>query len=418
MMLLSRNFFLLWHGQVISQLGSQAFLIAAAFFTLDVTGSTTVMSAVMIASTVPLVLLAPIGGAVADRYSRRTLVIVTDLLRALALAVLALFIVVDHRYGTRHVAVLLGIAMFNGAMSAFFTPAVQAFIPDLIDRDRLPAANSAVQFSTQASVLIGQSAGGLLYLRWGAAGLLLFDAVSFAYAAFATSCIPRTGESPHQPLDVRSSLRRYRIEITEGVTHLREHAGMVSTLVTFAAVNFFFMPVFVLLPPYVRAALHAGPDWYGFLLASSSGGALAGAFTMATFKGRRFRYATILPVCIGAIAGCVIVLSATSTGGIALAALFTVGFFAAATNVTVITMFQAAPPEVRGRVMSLVVAVSSAAVPLGLALGGLLGDLWPDALRTVYAACGGALALLTVIATRSVSVAERTEAARHGSRPT
>jgi len=168
--LFARSFVLLWHEQIVSQLGNQAFLIATAYFALDTTGSTTVVGAVMMASTVPLVLLSPIGGTIADHHSRRRLLIATDLLRALAVGGLAVFVLSHREVATTHSALLIATATFNGVMAALFTPAVQAMIPDLVPEDRLASANSLSQFSGQAAILVGQAVGASCTCNWAPPG--------------------------------------------------------------------------------------------------------------------------------------------------------------------------------------------------------------------------------------------------------
>jgi MFS family permease len=401
MVLFSRSFFLLWQGQLVSQLGNQAFLIATAYDTFEKTGSTTLVGAVMMASTVPLAVLGPLGGTVADRHSRRAILIVTDLLRALAVGAVGMLLLWRPDVTADQIGLLILVAAFNGTMAAMFSPAVQAIIPDLVPSGRLASANSVSQLSTQATILAGQALGGVLYLRWGAAWLLLVDAFSFAYGALATSFIPADRKASEQRVSLWFAIRRYVVETHEGIVYVRRRRGMIPVLVVFAGVNFLFMPVFVLLPLYVRSVLDRGPDWYGFLLAGSAAGALCGAALASVVLTRVRAYTRLLAACVGGIASCVLALAATNAGSVVLAIFVTIGLLSSVINVTVITVFQSAvPTEVRGRVMALVVALSTAAVPIGMGLGGVLGDLWRGSLASVFATCGGAIAILIAVGAR------------------
>jgi MFS transporter, DHA3 family, macrolide efflux protein len=129
MALFSRGFILLWQGQLVSQLGNQAFLIAATYFVLDKTGSTTLVGTVLMASAVPLAVLGPLGGMIADRHSRRAILIVTDLLRGVAMGGLGLLLLWRPGAETVHLPLIVVVAAFNGIMAALFTCAVQAIIP-------------------------------------------------------------------------------------------------------------------------------------------------------------------------------------------------------------------------------------------------------------------------------------------------
>jgi MFS family permease len=396
----SRGFILLWQGQLVSQFGNQAFFIATTYFTLEETGSTTLVGMVMMASTVPLAVLGPLGGAVADRHSRRSILIVADLLRALAVGGLGVFVLWHPEVRSFHVVLFIAVAGINGVMEALFTPAVQAIIPDLVPNDRLAAANAASQLSSQASVLTGQAIGGVLYLIFGAAGLLLIDALSFGYAGLATWFIPRDRKPAPPGVGLGFTMRRCVVDTREGLAYIKRQRGMIPVLVVFAGVNFLFMPVFVLLPLYVRSVLGAGADWYGFLLAGAGGGALCGA-SLAGLLGKVRAVSALVGVCVAGIACSVLVLATTSRGTFALPALVAIGVFSSLINVTVITRLQlAVPTELRGRVMALVVAVSTAAVPVGMGLGGVMGDLWRDSLGFVFGACGAAIAVLAAMSVR------------------
>jgi DHA3 family macrolide efflux protein-like MFS transporter len=393
----SRGFILLWQGQLVSQLGNQAFLIAATYFALEKTGSTTLVGAVMMASTVPLVLLGPFGGTIADRHSRRAILIVTDLLRGLAVGALGLVLLWRPDAATIHMLLLVLVAIFSGIMAALFAPAVQAIVPDLVQNDRLASANSVSQVTSQAAILVGQAAGGVLYLSSGAAWLLLLDALSFGYAALATWFIPADRVPPQRRVSTWLVMRQYVVETQQGMAYVRRR-GIMVLLVVFASVNFLFMPVFVLLPLYVRSILGGGPDWYGFLLAGSGGGALFGAGFAGLLLTKVRAHNTLLRACVGGVGCCVVALAVTNAAAVALPLFVAIGVFSSVINVAVITTFQSAvPTEIRGRVMALVVAVSTAAVPIGMGLGGVMGDLWRESLAAVFAACGGAIVLLGVL---------------------
>jgi predicted MFS family arabinose efflux permease len=176
---------------------------------------------------------------------------------------------------------------------------------------------------------------------------------------------------------------------------------MAAVLVLFAGVNCLFMPVFVLLPFYVRDILGRGPEWYGFLLAGSGAGALLGSIAAGVWLTRAPAGVRVIRVCVGGIAGCVLLVAMTPLPSLALAAFIGVGAMSSIVNVTVMTAFQSAvPSDLRGRVMSLVIAVSTAAVPIGMALGGVMGDLWRGSLPLVFAGCGIAIAMLTGLSWR------------------
>ena len=395
MALFTRNFVLLWHGQLVSRLGSQAFLIATTFYVLEVTGSATLVAGVMMAGTIPLVIVGPIGGTVADRHSRRSILVWADFLRAIAIGGLALALLWQPDLAPRHIVLIIAVAAFNGILSALFAPAFQALVPDLVPNDRLAAANSINQMSTQASTLLGQALGGVLYAAWGPAVLLLFDAISFAYAGTAAWLLPAGRPVSRASTSLRMAFERYAADTRAGMAYVWRRTGMTAALCIFAAVNCLFMPAFVLLPLYARDVLGAGPEWYGFLLSGSGVGALVGSVAAGVVLRRVRARAALLRVCLGGVAAGVLLLGASASAWLALAAFVAIGALSSIINVTVITAFQSAvPSEVRGRVLALVIALSTAAVPIGMALGGVLGDRWRSSLHLVFGGSGVAIAIV------------------------
>jgi predicted MFS family arabinose efflux permease len=390
-----RSFILLWQGQMVSQIGNQAFLIAATLFTLERTGSSTLVGAVLMASTIPLGVIGPAGGTVADRHSRRTIMIVTDILRAAAVGTLAVVLVVSG-HGMQQVMALIAVSAFCGVLSALFTPAVHALIPDLVPAARLASANSLIQASSQTAILIGQALGGIVYVRWGAAVLLSFDALSYAYGALATFLIDEKRQPVKpQKMPFMEAIRSYAAGTREGLSYVRAQHGMGSLVILFAGVNFLFMPVFVLLPLYVRNVLQAGPEWYGFALAASGAGALIGSAAGGTILGNAAAKPILPRAGAAVIAGLVLLLARASSPAAALAIFAGIGVVSSVINIAVMTTLQStASPEIRGRVVSLIVAVSTAAVPLGMAVGGIAGDLWPSSIHWIYAGCGLAIGAL------------------------
>jgi MFS transporter, DHA3 family, macrolide efflux protein len=395
----NRHFVLLWQGQLVSQLGNQAYLIAATYLMLDGTGSASLVALVMMASTVPLAIIGPIGGTVADRHSRRTILVTTDLARAVIIGSIGVYLLFAPVVTSFHVALLVCGAALSGIMGALFAPAAQAIVPDLVRGERLASANAVMQISSQTCMLVGQALGGVLYVTWGAAALLLFDAASFVYGGLSTWFIPADRRVVREAnTSLRDVLAGYLRDTREGLMYVRGQHGMIALLATFAGVNVLFMPIFVLLPVYVRDVLGSGPEWYGFLLAGSGMGALVGSAVAGMLLPKARDMSRLLAFGVAGVSGSVLVIAATTHAWIALTAFMTIGALSSTINVTVITMFQAATPTaVRGRVMSLVIALSTAAAPLGMAAGGLIGDAWRESIPLVFAGCGIAIAALMMV---------------------
>src|SRR5262249_5747182 len=160
--LINRNFLLLWQGQVVSQLGNQAFALASAFWLMEATGSASLMGLLLAVSSLSVVLLAPFGGAVADRLSRVRILVACDLVCGVAWRRLPFALLSAPLPAGPLAAMLFGVPLVCGLMNPFSQPAFAAVIPDLVPADRLVSANSLYMFSFQVLQLVGQGAGGVL----------------------------------------------------------------------------------------------------------------------------------------------------------------------------------------------------------------------------------------------------------------
>lgn len=395
--LMGRNFFLLWTGQTVSQLGSQAFALAMMFWTMKATGSASLMGLLMTCSMLPGVLLGPFGGTFADRHSRVRIIVIGDLLAGsgvLATA-LALWLRPDD---TRLILTLLfAVSVLLGVVRAFFQPAVAAAIPDLVEKEKLAAANSLSQFSVQASILAGQAVGGVLYTAIGAPLLFLVDALSYLFAGGCSALIPRDRPPVAERTGEAHPFRLFLRETAEGFRFVWGQKGLRDFMLTVSLVNFLAMPGTVLFPFYVELYLKAGLEWYGFLLAAVSAGAIAGFILSATLQlgGRRRAFAVLAAMVLYAVFfGS---LAFIRLPFLALAAVFLGGLTVGVINVHLVTLTQTATPgEMRGRVMGLLGTLSGGLMPLGMVLGGIVGDLTGKNFPAIVLVSAGIALLVTI----------------------
>lgn len=404
----NRNFVLLWQGQMISQLGNQAFAIAMMFWLMRATGSASLMGGIMFAAMMPGVFFGPFGGTFADRHSRIRIVVVSDLLSGAAVLALA-FALFDPRVDALEpmavrfvIGLMFGVAFLLGILRSFFQPAIGAAIPDLVPKEKIPGANSLNQFAVQASSLVGQALGGLLYQVLGAAVLYAIDGVSFLYAGICAAFIRAPmRQAPRKPTTDRP-FRQFMGETREGFRYLWQNAGIRDFTMIASLVNFLGSPIMVLFPFYVELYLKEDARWYGFLVAAIGAGSIAG-FVMAgtvrlTGESRRwaiFSAMLLAPFCFG-------ILGFIRNPYAALVVVFLGGAALGIINVYLMSMIQlATPDEVRGRVLGLLVWLAAGLMPLGMLLGGFVGDLTGKNVPLIFGVCGGtALAVSFVLGLR------------------
>jgi MFS family permease len=377
-------------GQTVSQFGNQAYTIAMVFWTMKATGSASLMGLLMTLSSLPGVLLGPFGGTFADRHSRIRIAIVCDVLAGLAVIAPATALWLRPQATSLVISLLFVAAILLGVIRAFFMPAIAAAIPELVPRERLAAANSLNQLSIQSSVFLGQAAGGILYNLLGPPLLFLLDGFSYFFAAGCEGFIPRDQPRPRKPPTDGHPFRHFARETAEGFRYVWSRTGMRDFMLLVSLVNFLAMPIMVLFPFYVDRYLKAGAQWYGFLTAAISIGTVAGFILAGTLKlkgaarARGIQTAMILyPIFFSALA-------VVRTPVVALVVVFLGGITVGLINVYLATMIQGSTPtEMRGRVMALLGTLSGGLIPLGMALGGVVGDLTGKNVPLVVLLCCG-----------------------------
>lgn len=399
----NRDFFLLWQGQTVSQLGNQAFLIAMAFWVKEATGSATLMGLLMTVSSLPSVLLAPFGGTFADRHSRVKIIIGCDILAGLA--TLGFGLVMFFGAPTSVLLPLLfGVTALSGIIRAFFMPAIQSLIPDLVPAERLSAANSLNQFSVQTSVFAGQAVGGVLYRVLGAPLLFIVDGVSFLFSGVSEMFITDSWKTPEEPPASKGSpFSRFMGQTMEGLRYVWGRTGMRDFVFVACLLNFLGMPMFVLLPFYVDQSLGKGADWYGYLLAAMSVGSIAGFLLAGSLRlqGGVRGWALVAGLALGPLF--LAAIGFVDNPWVALALAFASGLSLGVVNIYLVTLLQSSTPkEMRGRVLGLLATFGGGLIPLGSALGGWLGDLTGKNVPLIFGGFGALSLLVTLaLATRS-----------------
>lgn len=397
--LMNRDFILLWQGQFVSQLGNQAFALAMMYWLMETTGSASLMGLLMMVSLLPGVVLGPFGGALVDRHSRLGIIIISDLVRGVAVLLLAVAAFASPPDSRLIVGLLFTVGLLGGLVNAAFQPAIAAAIPELVPSEKLAAANAMNQFSLQASMLLGQALGGLLYGLLGAAKLFFIDGATFLFAAVSSYFIRLPAKAPGQKATAWHVLAAYGRDTADGIRYARSRSGMSSFLLVAAGINFFAMPIIVLLPFYAADRLSRDSAWYGFLLAALGAGSLLGYLLVGSISIAARRRPWIITSALLATALLLATAGAIRNPFLALALFVCVGICMGAVNIFVLTLIQiTTPDEMRGRTTALAIALSGAATPFGMVLGGVLGDATGKNIPAIYVLSGALITLLVISA--------------------
>lgn len=362
-----RNFALLWTGMSVSLVGDGILLVALAWQVYELSNAPAALAAVGLAMTVPHVAFLLLGGVASDRFDRRRVMIASDLVRGVAVGVMGVLSVTGH---LRLWQIFPIIALY-GAATAFFGPAFDAFVPDVVARDRLTQANAIEQFVRPgAHGMAGPALGGLLIAAGGSGGAFLVDALTFAVSM---ACLMRVrpgvpddgGEETEPPATAAGVLD----DVREGFRYVRGNAWLWATLLaaTFAYL-LFTGPVDVLLPYLVKNELKAGPGTLGLILAAGGVGAIGAALAVGAL-GMPRRSMTFIYV---AWTVSTLVLVGYGLAGAAWQAMLVSFVFnaleTAGTVVWLTTKQRLVPRSLLGRVSSFDWFISTGLVPLSFAI--------------------------------------------------
>ena len=355
-----RDFRVLWMGMTVSLIGDGIFLVAIAWETYTLWNAPAALAIVGIGMTVPTIAFLLIGGVVSDRYDRRLVMAWADGLRAVAVGALAVLIFT----GTLQFWQLVVVVAFYGIGTAFFMPAFDAIVPDLIPKPELPAANALDQFVRPIALrLVGPVAGGALVAL--SAGLAFtVDAASFAASLAAVLVIPKTRQR-----DGRACRRPRRRRSKKACGSSAAVSGCGERFVSAAFGYLLFLgPAEVLLPYLVKNELHASAGTLGLVVAAGGLGAVGAAVFMGQ-RGHPRRDVTVMYVtwtlATLAIAGYGI---ANAAWQLMIACLLFNALEAAGTIVWATIKQRHVPGSMLGRVSSLDWLVSIALMPLSFAL--------------------------------------------------
>ena len=270
-----RRFLLLWAGMTVSLFGDGIFLVAMAWQVYELWNAPLALSLIGIAMTIPTIACLLPGGVVSDRLDRRTVMLAADGLRALVISLLALL----SGLGALTLWELAALVAVYGVGTAFFNPAFDAIVPDILPADQLAAANSLDQFVRPIALrLAGPAAAGWLIASLGLSVAFAVDAASFVVSALALVAIgrtprPRTGPSPSAVDDVR-----------QGFAFIRGRVWLWGTLLSAALAYLVFLgPTEVLLPFMVKNVVHGSAESLGLVFAAGGIGAIGSALVMGQY---------------------------------------------------------------------------------------------------------------------------------------
>ena len=269
--LAGRDFRLYFLGQCVSLIGTWVQQVAFGWIAYRVTGSAFMLGLVAFSGQIPSLVLAPFSGALADRFGRRTVLVVVQVVQMMLAALLAVLVML----GDVSVWMLVVSSLVLGVTSAIEMPVRQAFTPDLVhDRALLHNAIALNSVTFNAARLLGPAVAGVVLAWFGEAACFAINAASYVATIYTLLSI-----QPTPPVG-----RAVKKSLAEGVRYLRHFAPARWVIVTVIVASVCLAPYTTFMPVYAKDILKGGPDTLGLLMASSGLGALSAALYLANRK--------------------------------------------------------------------------------------------------------------------------------------
>jgi MFS family permease len=394
-----RNYRLFFAGHGFSLCGTWMQSLALAWLVYRLSGSPFMLGLVEFIARAPILAFSIVGGLLADRWSRRGLMIMTQaafLLQALALAALTLS-------GLVTIGWILALAVLLGIISALEIPVRQSFVADLVPRSIIPSAIGLNSSLFNAARVVGPSLAGVIVGSTGEGVCFLINALSFL---MILGCLWAMRLDPKPSLEPGNAWMQLREGIRYGweTQHVRA-ALAVTTVLSIAA-----MPYSTLLPVFAKDILHSGPEGLGWLMAASGIGALAAALRHArreTIKGLGRSIARS----VGLFGIGLLAFAGSSLFWISVLAMIAIGFGMVSSLAGINILLQSLVPDpLRGRVVSLFTTLSLGLTVFGSLLAGAGATYLP---APAIIAVGGMITLLTAVLFRRALPSIRRDLQEH-----
>lgn len=383
---ISRNYFLLWSGQLVSQIGDRFYMIALAWWLLENTGSTVTMGLFLAASTLPEMLLGPFAGGFADRWNRKVIIVTADILRGLVVLTVTLL----QAQGALAVWHCFVMTVLLSLGTAFFNTTVMAVIPQVVERDELPRANALSQMVSGGATVLGPVAGAAFVSMAGYGPVFLVNALSYLVSALLEGFLRLPGGKKMNEKKMLQGLK-------EGISFIVRSREVLVIILVIALVHVFFGSLSVSAPFLARSLNGNGVQNLGFLETMIGGGMVLGAVLI--HRKAALKWSSLFTAVL--VAGlCFMTTGIISSAGLKtklpyLAVFLLIGFSVATASVYWRSLLQAqVPNEMAGRVFGVCTTVANVSLPLSFATFGAL--LKHFSIAVTLTGCGAGLVVASL----------------------
>ncbi len=356
-----KNYRYLFVAQLVSQLGDRIHSLALLWITYKWSQSSSAVGGIMIATTLPGILISPYAGSVVDKFNKSKIMALADLIRGFL--VFSLFYI--SLKGFLNYKILIVISIFLSIASAFFNPSALALLPELIPSKYLTNANALNQMSNSASAVIGPLFGSAIISIIGVPMAFLFNSFSFFFSMFFVL-----------KMNVTILFDKVSSSIINAKNSFLEVINipiLKKLLLPIVIVNFFFSSVVIIVPIVAEGIFHLGAAGIGYMMSAFGTGMLLGTILLSFFK--KFNKLLILIVSFLVMGCSFFIMGVFLNFNVSLISLFMAGLCLTVLNIILIVMFQELIPFTnRGKVMAIITGIALSMQPLSYGVTGIILD--------------------------------------------
>jgi DHA3 family macrolide efflux protein-like MFS transporter len=384
-----KHYLFFWSGQLFSLLGSSIVSFVIIWFITIYSESAIYLSIAYFFSIIPLIVLSPITGVIADRFNRKTVIVIVDSLQALTtLSMIIIFFI-----GMEGIWIVILLNGLRSVFQAFHSPASTAIIPTMVPKEHLSRINGINYLLTSFIQVIGPLIAAPLLIFFDINQILWVDVVTFLIALIPLILI----KIPHviSKEEEEEELSFFQ-SFSEGLKIVRKTTGILPLLIFAAIINFFIMPYMTLNSLFVYETHSGGEIYYSIISAAFQGGLFIGAIFATVKKSWQRKGLTILIGVINESIG-LIIIALAPIGNFFIIAVGSIifGFSFPIVNTLIMTIFQTRiAPDKQGRVMSISIALSSTITPISVLISGPLAEFLGIIPLFLYSAIAGIIVTL------------------------
>jgi MFS family permease len=357
-----RNYRLYFVGQGISLCGTWMQTVAQGLLVLKLTGSGTQLGLITAVQSIPILVLGPYGGVIADRFNKRTILYLTQTLCAV-LGLFVSFLVWTDRIELWMVYIA---GALLGLVKVVDNPTRQSFVMEMVGPEALTNAISLNSTEVNLARVIGPTIAGALVATVGLAACFFLDGLSYIAVVISLAMMAGTDLKP-----AKRALRE-KGQVMQGLRYVRNTPILMTTLIMMAIIGLFTYEFSVVLPILAEFTFHTGASGYAALTAAMGIGSVAGGLFTASRKSRNPRMLVISAFLFGVS---VLMTALSPTIAVAFLAMIVVGFFSINfTSLGNATLQLESSPQMRGRVMALWFVAFLGTTPIGGPLIGWISE--------------------------------------------